>query len=171
MIEVTGIRVVDLSQTPLDSFKKHVADCVILTHDNRLLMQQRPENWGSSAGCLTTFGGHIEEGETVVEGLVRELNEETGAVLDACELIPLAILSEDFTGHTEAVHVYFWHDKNATVTGCYEAEDRRYNSVKEALAHPKIMDYVRWALLNAQDQGLLNALEPNKAKPVAPTCG
>jgi 8-oxo-dGTP diphosphatase len=146
-VTVEGIRTVDFSATPAASFEKQVADCVIVTHDGKILVQQRPENWGSAAGCLTTFGGHLEPGETAAQGLIRELNEELGAVLDESELTFIAAVTEDWTQHAELVHIYFWHDKNNTITGCYEAEDRRYDTVDEALAHPKIMDYARFALL------------------------
>ncbi|MBI1215443.1 MAG: NUDIX domain-containing protein [Alphaproteobacteria bacterium] len=156
-VSVPGIRPVDLSAVDAASFKKQVADCVILTHDGKILMQQRPENWGSTAGCLTTFGGHVEAGETAAQGLVRELNEELGARLSEADLTFVAAVTEDWTAHTELVHIYFWQDKNNTITGCYEAEDRRYDGIDQALAHPKIMDYATFALLVCAERGLVPA--------------
>jgi 8-oxo-dGTP diphosphatase len=136
-------------------FIKHLADCVILTQDNKILMQQRPENWRTFPGALNIFGGHVENGESIIEALIRELHEETGARVDASEVVLLGAISEEETNYSELVHVYFWHDKQGTITGCYEAEERRFTSVEEALSHPKIMDYARWALLEAKARGLL----------------
>lgn len=152
---IKSIRPVDLTKVDPSAFKKHLADCVVLTHDHKILMQQRPLNWGKSAGVLNIFGGHVEDGETVMRGLLRELHEELGAQVDEKDVIFIGAVSEEFTNHTELVHVHFWHDKNNTITGCYEAEAVRYDSIEGTLAHPKIMDYAVWALRECQNQGLL----------------
>lgn len=149
------IRLVDIRGENLDAYKAHLSDCVILTHDGKILMQQRPLNWGRCGGTLNIFGGHIETGESVLEGLVRELHEELGAVVDPADVTFIGALTEDFTNHTELVHVHFWHDRHNTITGCYEAEAVHYDSVAEALLHPRIMDYARWALRACQDRGLV----------------
>ncbi|HOO50003.1 MAG TPA: NUDIX hydrolase [Alphaproteobacteria bacterium] len=141
-----SLKLVDTKQIRESQYIHHLSDCVILTKDGKILMQQRPENWGKSAGNLNIFGGHVEDGETVVQGLIRELHEELGAVVRQDDLVFIGAISEDWTNHTELVHVYFWHDTHGTITGCYEAEAREYNTVEEALAHPKIMDYAAWAL-------------------------
>lgn len=136
-------------------FARHFADCVILTHDNKILMQQRPLDWHSHPDVLNIFGGHVEEGETVLQALIRELREELGAQVDSNDITLIGAVTEDETNHTELVHVHFWHDKRATITGCYEAGDKRYDTADEALAHPRIMDYARWALLKSRALGLL----------------
>lgn len=99
---------------------------------------------------------YIESGESVLQGLVRELHEELGAVVDPADVIFIGALTENFTDHTELVHVHFWHDKHNTITGCYEAEAVHYDTVAEALAHPKIMDYAHWALLACKTRKLIN---------------
>jgi 8-oxo-dGTP diphosphatase len=134
---------------------RDVADAVVLTRDSKILLQQRPANWGASAGRLTAFGGHIDPGETAIEALVRELNEELGAIVDPAEAICLGALTEAETGHSEIVHTYFWHDRNGTITGCYECEAVYYDRIAGALAHPKIMDYLSWMLLECQARGLM----------------
>ncbi len=150
-----AIRQVNLDQTDMKQFAVCLADCVILTHDGKILMQRRPENWGSHPGVVNIFGGHVEEGESVVAGLLRELNEELGAVVQPDDLIFIGAVSEDITNHTEIVHVYFWHDKDQSITGCYEAEAITFEDVALALAHPKIMDYAAWALMECRRSGLI----------------
>ncbi len=149
------IRPVNLDETDLSQFKVHLADCIILTHDHKLLMQQRPESWGQYAGVLNIFGGHVEENETVLKGLIREIREETGGIIRQEDLTFIGAITEAFTNYTELVHVYFWHDRHKTITGCYEAESVTYDRVEDALAHPKIMDYTVWALKEAQKKNLL----------------
>lgn len=130
---------------------------MVLTHDHKILMQQQPLSWGRFGGNLNLFGGHIESGESVSQGLVRELHEELGAIVNPIDLIFFGAVTEDFTDHTELVHIHFWHDRHNTITGCYEAEAVFYEAVVEALAHPRLMDYARWALEACCERGLITA--------------
>lgn len=150
-----SIRLIDTTKTKSPDFKKHLADCVILTHDNKILMQQRPDGWGRFGGRLNLFGGHVENGEAIIQALVREMSEELGAQVNENDVVFIGAVSENFTNHTELVHVHFWHDKDNTITGCYEAEAVRYESIENALKHPKIMDYAAWALRECKDKGLI----------------
>jgi 8-oxo-dGTP diphosphatase len=142
------IHVVDLDHIDMTKITKQFSDCLVLTADKKILMQQRPDS-------VNAFGGHMEPGETPVQTVIRELEEETGAKIKAPELVSLGAVTESFTNHTQIVHTYFWHDKNNTVTGCYECEPAYYQTVADALAHPKIMAYARWMLLECQKRGLL----------------
>ena len=155
--EINTIRLVDIASADKMAFKAHLADCVVITHDGKILMQQRPLSWGRFGGNLNLFGGHIESGESVSQGLVRELHEELGAIVNPADLILVGAVSEDFTDHTELVHIHFWHDRDHTITGCYEAEAVEYDRLEDALAHPQIMDYARWALLTCRDRGLISS--------------
>ena len=150
-----SIRVVDLTKTDPASFVTAGGDCIVLTKDGKLLLQQRPANWRSRAGCLVAFGGHIEAGETPLQGMIRELKEELGAVVLPADVISLGAISETETHDVGIIHVYFWHDKAGTITGCYECEAVYYDRAAGALAHPKIMDYVVWALDECRARGLI----------------
>lgn len=152
---INTIRMVDVNKADISAYKAHLGDCVVLTADYKILMQQRPLSSGRFGGCLNLFGGHIESGESVLQGLVRELHEELAAVVDPVDVIHIGSVTEDFTDHTELVHVYFWHDRNHTITGCYEAEAVFYDTIAEAFAHPKIMDYARWALMECRRLGFV----------------
>ncbi len=155
----TTIREIDPA-TRAAQIVKHLADCVILTHDNKILMQFRPEGYGRFGGCLNIFGGHVEDGEDVITALIRELHEELGAIVRPEDVRFIATVTEGMTDHSEAVHIHFWHDRAGTITGCYECEARHYDTLDDALAHPKIMDYARWALLQARERGFLSGILP-----------
>jgi len=144
-----------LESDQLSDYAVNLADCVIKTHDNKILLQRRPENWSSNAGGLNLFGGHIEKNETVIKGLIRELYEELGAKVPEKELIFIGAVTEDFTNYTEAVHVYFWHDKDNRITGCYEALPEVFESLDQVLEEKNIMEYAVWALKESQKEELL----------------
>lgn len=150
-----SIRPLDPATIDETVFKKKLADAIIMTKDGKLLMQQRTPDWGKSAGKLTAFGGHVEDGETPLQALKRELKEELGADVNDAELISLNALTEEETGHTEIVYAWFWHDRRSTITGCYECEAVYYDRVAGALAHPKIMDYAVFLLQECVKKGLL----------------
>lgn len=149
------IKPVDLATASLSAYKKQLADCVVLTQDGKLYMQKRPENWGKHAGVVNIFGGHIESGETPTQAVIRELNEETGARIEENDILFVGAITEGWTHHTEIVHVYFWHDKEGTITGCYEAESIIFDTMEGALSHPKIMDYAKWALIECRNRNLI----------------
>ena len=73
-----NITEIDLKKLEGQPFEKRLADCVILTHDNKILLQYRPKDWHSNPDGLNLFGGHVDKGESVIEGLLRELKEEVG---------------------------------------------------------------------------------------------
>ncbi len=60
----------------------------ILDHPDGLVMQRRPSNMGAG-GKLGCFGGKLDEGESPLESIVREIIEET----------TLDLGSSDFTHH------------------------------------------------------------------------
>lgn len=149
------IRLVHTERSDLSQYKVQLADCVVLTHDNKILMQKRPETWDSFPGVVNIFGGHIDGDETPLEAVKRELNEELGAIIDDTLPVFIGAVTEECTDHSELIHVFLWKDSHQTITGCYEAESIIFNDVQHALLHPKIMDYTVWALLECQKNGLL----------------
>ena len=136
-------------------YDKRFVGCVILTHDNKILLQQRPDHWRTYPGYQCEFGGHIENGETPVDAIVRELNEELGAIVNSKDLVSLGAISEAMTDHSEIIYVFFWRDKENSMTGCYEGSANYYKNVNDALKHPKMMESVRWLMCECQKKGLL----------------
>ena len=52
--------------------------CMLRREDGRVLVQNRRDpNWGG----LTFPGGHVEPGESLVDSVIREMQEETGLTI------------------------------------------------------------------------------------------
>src|ERR1700677_1404868 len=122
------VMVLDPSQLDFNLYKRQCAGCLILTSDEKILLQQRDQDAHTFPGYLGTFGGGLEDNETAKAAIIRELNEELGAIVDPKDLISLGIISEKITGHTEIVYEYFWHDKNNSILGCYEGQAAYYDN-------------------------------------------
>ena len=149
------LRLVDRDTSDLSAFRMHLADNIILTQAGTILLQYRPPHWRSSPDCLNAFGGHVDEGEGIMQALARELNEELGARVREDEVVFLGALSEAFTQHSELVHLHFWHDRTGTITGCYEAEARSFTGAGAALSDPRLMPYTAWGLQECVRRGLV----------------
>ena len=150
------IHLVNSDEVNKNTYKFYGVDCIVLTKDHKIILQKRGDNWTRFGGYLSSFGGQIEKDETPMQALIRELNEELGAEVKELDVVSLGAVTEEVTGYTELIHVYFWHDKDGTITGCYEGEVRYFDSVEEVLnSHPKIMDDTRWALNECLARGLL----------------
>lgn len=148
------IRDVSPTDSQRNVFRKELADCIILTKNNTLYLQMRPRN-PEEIGKISLFGGHIEQGETPLKAVMREVKEETGGEPQEKDLIFIGAVTEEWTNYADIVHVYFWHDKDGTITGCYEDDPIEFKNVGQALLNNELMDYVRWALGKA---GLMNLI-------------
>lgn len=149
------IQEIDIENADLSVFEARFADCIILDQLGQILLQQKPDYWDHFPGYVMAFGGHVEDGEMPVQGCIREIKEELGADIAAGELRFLGAVSEAVFDHKDILHLYFWHDVEGRITGCYEGEAKVLGSVEDVLAHPKIMDYLPWALRRCQEKGYL----------------
>ncbi len=146
---------VDLNIVDLSCFKAAYAGCVILTHDDKLLLQDRGEACKRYPCKISMFGGRINLGETPTIGLTRELEEELGAVVPKTEFIFLGAITEAISRHTEIVYEYFWHDLDGRIQGCYEENPCYFNDVGSVLKQEdKLMDDVIWALAECEKLAL-----------------
>lgn len=52
MYFINTIRAVDIGNVDISTYKQHLADGVVITHDGKILMQQRPLSRGRFGGNL-----------------------------------------------------------------------------------------------------------------------
>lgn len=112
----------------MEKFKIKVAVYIFLIKEGQILMARR-FNTGWQDGNYGLPAGHLESGESVIEGLLREVKEESGVDLD--------------TQDVELVHTM--HRKNKYMDLFFIA--------KNWSGEPKIMeedkcDDMKWFLLN-----------------------
>jgi len=154
--EFNTIQKIDLKEIDQVQFKRAFVGCLVLNHEGNFVLQQRGDNWTSFPGCLCEFGGTIEKNETPLTALIRELKEELGADVLLSEIISLGVIKETIGDHVEIGHMFFWQDKKATITGCYEGEMKIYRDIKEISQHPKLMESVKWLLNESVTRGIIH---------------
>jgi 8-oxo-dGTP diphosphatase len=149
-MQLSTCHLVDLKYANDAIYQKRSVGCLVLTKDNRLLLQLRDEDCHAYPGHLSTFGGGIKECEQPLQALVRELYEELGATVQVNDVVNLGALTEPETGHSILVYTYFWHDKNGTITGCYEGRPVYFDDSVSPVRHPKVMQDVCWMIAECQ---------------------
>lgn len=138
---------VDLTKTDTTTFKHQFVGCIIKTYDDKFLLQQIVDHRPFfPAGSLVTFGCRIENNESPIQALIRELNEELGAKVNTTDAIYLGSITEAATNHTELIYTYFWHNKANTITGCYEDKAKYFGNIEEIYANSKVTDDILWML-------------------------
>lgn len=129
--------------------------CLILTSDRKILLQKRGVNFHTYPDFLCEFGGRVEGNEIPKDAIIRELHEELGAVISTLDIQELGLISEEITAHKQYIQMYFWHDKNNTITGCYEGEAKNFDSIDEIMKSSKLMDSVRWLIIKCLELKLI----------------
>ena len=131
--------------------KTKLSTAIVINKHGFILMMLRDNKPGiMNPGVWSFVGGHIEDGESPIEALVREVFEETGLKIreDDCEKI--AILDEPTRERNIFVVKGDWNDEDITRG---EGQDMRFVSQKELVDLPvaphvfKIVDLIRRSLL------------------------
>lgn len=97
------------------------APCVafILVKDNAVLMERRTADAVVDPSCVVIPGGHVEEGEDLVEALRREAREEL-----AVEVVDPRFVCTLVHQSTEVVAIsYYWVTSWDGDVECHEAEE------------------------------------------------
>jgi 8-oxo-dGTP diphosphatase len=91
-----------------DRFRLPAAVFGLLYADGRLLLLRRAGS-GYRDGQLAPPAGHLESGEDLVSGMVRELREEVGvsAAPAACRLATVVHSAPEFDGDEEYLNFFF----------------------------------------------------------------
>ena len=100
------------------------AGVLFITKENTLLLQQRDDKPNIvNPGMITTFGGLVEDNETPIEGLLREINEETNLKPKGKDLIFFKNLSKVEDDGTETLlHLYLLKDISKSLLDIYEGK-------------------------------------------------
>ncbi|MBI3952447.1 MAG: NUDIX domain-containing protein [Candidatus Doudnabacteria bacterium] len=94
-----------MSIDPKDRFKIVVAVHLVLKKDGKVLLGKR-QNTGWADGKFHLFGGHVDQGELVLDALKREGLEELGIKIDPREAKLVHVRSVLRSDHSR-LHIYF----------------------------------------------------------------
>ncbi len=108
-----------------------------------LVRKLRP-HW--QAGKLNAIGGHIEEGETALEAMIREFREETGA--EVTNWRPFAVLN--LPNAKACVHFFEARGHAGISTKTDETVD--WYEIREVIRAPNVLPNLRWLLPLALDK-------------------
>ncbi len=119
-----------------------VVGALIVDARHRVYVHRRGFDRRFLPGCWDVVGGHVEPGETLLEALRREIQEETGW---------------DLAGVPELVHVADWATDEADPT----SGRREFDFLVEVdgdLAHPRLErpKHIEWRWIAADDLAILD---------------
>lgn len=112
------------------SMERNVALLVLRSKDGKFLFQHRAEHLERHPGIWGFFGGGIEAGETSLEGLHREVGEETGYILDN----PRLLSKESYIGvHSTGKRYIFLedYDHKQEIILCEESQNYGWFTLEE----------------------------------------
>ncbi|MFA0145754.1 NUDIX hydrolase [Vibrio lentus] len=107
-----------------------VHECVsfILLNESQVLLEKRSESKEANPGLITISGGHIERGESQVQALFREFDEELNVVpIDYQYLCSLYHPTKEL----QLIHYFVVSDWKGDITA-QEADDVKWYSLNTA---------------------------------------
>ncbi len=114
----------------MERFKLIASSYLILIRNNKLLLLRR-KNTGYEDGNYGLPAGHLEDGESVTEGLCREIKEEIGITLNPKKV--------------SLVHVMHRREKDIRIDLFFTAKDTKGTPIN---AEPKKCDDLSWFPMN-----------------------
>jgi 8-oxo-dGTP diphosphatase len=90
--------------------------CIVDVHvlmrrpDGQILLMERV-NTGYADHQLCPPSGHLEEGESVIEGAIRETNEEVGVTIDPSDLTFVHVVHHRAPGREGRIGLFFLTEK------------------------------------------------------------
>ena len=93
---------------------------VIVARDGSLLVERRKLTKETDPGKIAIPGGHVEDGESLLDACRRELREELGLT---CEVFSFIVSLPHRTDSEDQIVHYFSCDGWRGVPRCHEAEE------------------------------------------------
>lgn len=156
-IELHSVEGITPDSRDIAGYDRVVANAIILTADNKILLQRRGAEDKSYPDALVLFGGGVEADETLTDALCRELAEELEATVDAKDLLFLGAQTFTRRGMQPLVATFFWHDRNGTIGACHEDTPETFASSALALAETNVHPALHWAIGECVRRGLIPA--------------
>ena len=107
--------------------------CYLEKDGKYLLIYRNKKKNDINQGKYLGIGGHLEEGETKEEALVREIKEETGLTIHSYEYVGLVHFQEN--EFKEKMHIFYSADFDGELIECNEG-DLRYVKKEDILSLP-----------------------------------
>jgi mutator protein MutT len=118
---------------------------VIFNNEGKILVVRRSNNTNWCAGCWAIVGGKIEKGEIPDEGMIREVQEETGIKLDKYKLKKL------IKDNNIIEYLYIGKVENDFVELNNEHTEYRWVTIEEIklLGNkvPDLLNYIKYVIL------------------------
>lgn len=74
---------------PKPNRPNHIGTTAIIEHNGKILFEKRKDN-----GSWALVGGGLKNDESFTDGIIREISEETGILIDKSNLIPFKIYDD-----------------------------------------------------------------------------
>ncbi|GIK84240.1 MAG: hypothetical protein BroJett025_08620 [Patescibacteria group bacterium] len=139
-----------------NSLQRHMnipASYLVLVNDAGQVLLLRRFNTGYKDGMYSLVAGHVDEGETFTDALIREAKEEAGVVVDPAKVEVAHIMHrKSDTDGSERVDIFFivreWSGEivNCEPGKCDELSWFEFDSLPE-----NVIEYIRVALESIRD--------------------
>tara|TARA_R110000868_G_scaffold392051_3_gene662539 strand:+ start:727 stop:1191 length:465 start_codon:yes stop_codon:yes gene_type:complete len=154
---MSKVKEINLKKHDLNAFRAEFAGCLILTKDNKILLQKRDKKAFSYPSYISAFGGRIETRETATQAIIRELKEELEIIVTEDEIRFIGAVAEEISDYSELIYEFFWHDKNGILTDkCNEGSQKIFKCYHEVLVNKKLIDDVPWIIKRCIKLGFID---------------
>lgn len=115
---------------------------VFIVSDGKILLSRRT-NTGWMDGYLCPPGGHVEEGETPVQAMIREIEEELGAKVDPKDLDFACVAVRNTSPNEYVAYEFAIRDKGYTFTNAESEKCRELVWVEMNELPEDVIDHFR----------------------------